>query len=346
MDFITLDENFQRCGPTKLAPFDIMWHRKYYENGQFSLQIDKGSYSADMEYVYTSERNEVGIIQQRKFTQDDNMVVLSGFFLESVLGRKCVYPMMTQTSTRMQFIADAIENYPVDGFDIVVDGFTESGTASKRQETGGQLDEVAHTMLKAEEMAYRCYWGMLDHKVHVQFYKGADRTQSQNVNNFVTFSPKWRNMKGATATLDDSNYANYFVAGGQGEGADRVYVVIDLSDGGVKVEKFLDMRDVEYNTEEMTLEEYKAVLRGKAAERALNYVKIKNIEFDADATRSFQYLEDYDLGDKCDIVIDDLGLSYQARIIEVIETWVRNEYRVTLVFGDKIPTPYEKVRLR
>jgi hypothetical protein len=121
--------------------------------------------------------------------------------------------------------------------------------------------------------------------------------------------------------------------------------VIDLSGNEPKREKFLDMRDVEKG-EDMTAAQYEAVLREKAINKAADYVNIENIEFDAVASGSFEYLRDYDLGDKCDIILNDLQRSYEARIIEVLETWSKNVHRVTLVFGDKIPTLYEKARLR
>lgn len=84
----------------------------------------------------------------------------------------------------------------------------------------------------------------------------------------------------------------------------------------------------------------------KAVEKALDYVSINNVEFDVAANAGAKYLEDYDLGDKCDIIIDAILASYQARIIEVLETWNQGVHKVTLVFGDKIPTQYEKARLR
>jgi len=345
MELRTLDENFLPCGPTKLRPFDISWDRKYYETGKYTLQIAASDYDPAMAYVYSNDRPELGIVEQVKYTDDDEMVVLSGFFAERILNRRCIYPMLKQSSTRSKFCADAVAAYPVDGVDIVIDTYDNTGDVATRQETGGQLDEVCHSMLQAEEKAYRCYVDYETGKLHFQIYQGVDRTQSQSENNFVVFSPAWRNMKKLTVTSDNSNYYNYFVAGGQGEGADRVYVVIDLSAGEPMRQKFLDMRDVE-KAEDMTAAQYEAVLIAKAVERAASYVDIKNVEFDADTSRSFQYLVDYDLGDKCDIIIDKMRLAFEARIIEVLETWTKNVHKVTLVFGDKIPSPYEKVRLK
>jgi hypothetical protein len=176
-------------------------------------------------------------------------------------------------------------------------------------------------------------------------YKGVDRTQSQTENNFVVFSKGFKNLREITCEEDESNYKNYFVVGGTGEGDDRIYATLDLSDGGYKKQLFIDAKSKSYNEKKQTLAEYKEVLIQTAREKAEKYVKIQNIEFDADTNAGAKYLTDYDLGDKCDVVIEPLGLSYETRIIEILESWSKGEHKVTLTFGDKIPTQYEKARI-
>ena len=57
------------------------------------------------------------------------------------------------------------------------------------------------------------------------------------------------------------------------------------------------------------------------------------------------YRRDYDLGDLCDVRNDRLQLAFEARIIEVSEVWKENTHTVTLQFGDKIPTVYQRGRV-
>ena len=346
MELKALNEDFEICGSTALTYFDLMWHRKYYENGLFSVQIRADHYDPDMKYIYTNERPETGNIEQIKYTQDDSMIVLSGFFYERRLHDKIVYPVFKQYGTRAKFVATAVENYKDDLPIEVDDGYQNAGEQATRQDTGSHLDELAHKTLQAEEKAYRCVYDYENDQMTFEIYQGKDRTQSQNVNNFVTFSRGFRNIRNAAVTEDSSNYSNYFVCGGQGEGSARIYATLDLSDGGYKRMQFLDMRDIEYDTSKMTLEEYKEALIERAREKAAEYVNIHNVEFDADANAGAVYLQDYDLGDKCDIIIDPIRRSYEARIIEILETWSNGVHQVTLTFGDKIPTQYEKARLR
>lgn len=344
MELKALNENFEICGSTSLACFDIMWHRKYYENGKFSVQINASEYDPEMKYIYTADRPETGCIEQVSYTQDDSMIVLSGFFYERRLNDKVVYPTFKERATRAKFVADAVDTY-MDDLPIQVGDYANTGTAATRQDTGSNLDDLAHNTLKAEEKAYRCVYSYEDNQMVFEIYQGKDRTQGQNVNNFVTFSKGFRNIRNARVTEDSSNFKNYFICAGQGQGSSRIYAVLDLSGGGYKRMQFLDMRDIE-KTDGMTTEEYQEAMIERAYEKAAEYVDIHNLEFDADANEGFVYLEDYDLGDKCDIIIDELQRSYAARIIEVLETWSKGIHQVTLTFGDKIPTQYEKARLR
>ena len=346
MELKALNSLFEPCGSTSLKHFDLKWHRKYYENGQFSVQIKADDYDPDMEYIFTAKRPEMGCIEQIKYTQEDNMILLSGFFYERRLNDKIVYPAFSQTGTRSKFVTSAVSTYKADLPIVVNQTYPQGGESATRQDTGSHLDELAHTMLRAEEKAYRCVYDYENDEMTFEIYQGVDRTQSQDTENFVVFSKGFRNMRNASVTEDNSNFKNYFVCGGQGEGSARKYAVLDLSGGGYKRMQFLDMRDIEYDSSKMTLAQYQESLRERAREKAAEYVDIHNVEFDADADTSFVYLEDYDLGDKCDIIIEPINRSYEARIIEVIETWSKGVHQVTLVFGDKIPTRYEKARLK
>lgn len=347
MELKALNENFEICGSTSLKHFDLLWNRKYYENGKFSVQIKADDYDPEMTYIYTSERPELGVIEQMKYTDNDQMVLLSGFFYERKLNDKIIYPMFSMYGTRSEFVVSAIEAYKDDLPLVLSDqDYSQDGNKATRQSTGSALDDLCHTTLQAEEKAFRCIYDYENDRVNFEIYQGKDRTQSQNENNFVVFSKGFRNLRNASVTEDTSNFKNYFVIGGQGEGPARIYEILDLSGGGYKKMQFLDMRDVEFDQENMTEAEYRETLLEKGIEKAAEYTDIHNVEFDADADTGFTYLEDYDLGDKCDIVIDKIKKSYEARIIEILESWSKGVHQITLTFGDKIPSQFEKVRLR
>ncbi|MCM1190750.1 MAG: siphovirus ReqiPepy6 Gp37-like family protein [bacterium] len=346
MEIMTLNADFEPVGMTNLPYLDMVWDRKYYEAGKFSVQIRAKDYSSEMQYIYTKERPELGMIQQTAYTEKEETVTLSGFFYEKRLADKIIYPMFEQYGTREDFVTAAVERYKADIPKLTVAAGQGTGEKIRKQETGATLEEMAYSTLQVEGKAFRCVYFYERDVVEFQIYQGADRTQAQDVNNFVTFSKGFRNIKNVKAQSDSSAYKNYFVVGGQGEGADRITAVLDLSEGEYRRELFIEGGTKTYNPEKQSVEEYKNVLIQMAVERAQRYVSISNVEFDAVADAGAKYLEDYDLGDKCDIIIDRIGMSFEARIIEILETWSGGEHQVTLTFGDKIPTLYERARIK
>lgn len=346
MEIRALNKDFEPIGKTKIKYFDLMWNRKYYEPGSFSVQIMASDYLPDMSYIYTSERPELGMVQSVEYTNNDEMVVLSGFFYEKKLTDKIVYPVYNGTGTPENISRAMVSTYKSDIPKLALGRTTGTGTSIVKQETGGNLDDVVSNLLKTEEKAYRCRYDYTNDVVYFDIYQGVDRTQSQSVNNFVTFSKGFRNIKNIKSKDDCSNYKNYAVVAGSGQNDERIYQIVDLSGGKYQQQIFIDARNEKYNPDKQTLEEYKSGLYQKGVEKLQDYVDIHNVEFDAVANKGFMYLQDYDLGDKCDIVIDVLSKSYEARIIEICEVWNSGKHDVTLTFGDKIPTKYERARVK
>lgn len=345
MDLMALDSNLVPVGKTKIKYLDLMWNRKYYEVGQFSVQIKKEDYSSEMSYVFTKERPELGIIQKVKYEEESGTVELSGFFFERKLKDKIIYPTFERDGTRSEFVAAAVEAFKQDIPKLVVAAYANDGEIVQKQETGATLEEMSHSTLQVEEKSYRCVYDFEEDVIRFEIYEGKDRTQGQTANNFVTFSKGFRNIKSVAVNSDSSAYKNYFIVGGAGEGAERITVIHDLSGGGYRQELFIDGSKKTYNEAKQTLKEYKEILMQMAVEKAVKYVDIQNVEFDAVADAGAKYLKDYDLGDKCDVIIEQIGKSYEARIIEILETWNSGKHQVTLTFGDKIPTQYEKARI-
>ena len=60
IDIYALDANYDICAI--ISSNNVQWNRKYYECGDFSIQISAGDYSSDMKYIYINGRKELGMI--------------------------------------------------------------------------------------------------------------------------------------------------------------------------------------------------------------------------------------------------------------------------------------------
>lgn len=56
------------------------------------------------------------------------------------------------------------------------------------------------------------------------------------------------------------------------------------------------------------------------------------------------YLQDYDLGDKCDVVCHRLGKSFSARIVEINEVFKDGQHTIRLKVGEPVQTVYERLK--
>lgn len=344
MELLTLDSNFQ---PVSYLQFiNLQWNREYYQAGDFSVQIPAGQYLPEMKYLYTPDRPETGIIQKVELSETvkGHFIQMSGFFLEYILNDKIVYPTYYASGPLGTAVTDMVEQYKEDIPLLQVSPPTSSGSSISWQETGGQLGEIAYTQLQTQQMSYRCMYNYENNLITFSVWKGLDRTQDQSENNFVTFSNGFKNLSNLKASLDESNFRNYAVVAGQDEGENRKIAYADNSNGGYKKILFVDARNERWDAEQQTEDEYLEGLQQKGFEKLLDYQNERNIEVNV-TDETFQYLIDFDIGDLVDVILEELGINMQARIVAVKEVFKQNTHTVTLELGDKMMTTLKKARL-
>lgn len=344
MELLALDREFNII--SQLVPSNIQWNRKYYEHGTFEIQVKADQYNDDMTYVYTKDRIELGMINKVSYSESSNAksILISGYFIERWMNDKIIYPTFYGIGEVTAVLKNMVDSYkediPISNIDALV-----TGEKVDFQETGTELGKKLNEVLQTQEMSYRIRYDFPNNLFKMEFYRGVDRTQSQNINNFVTFSTSWGNILSVKADTDNSNYKNFAVVAGTGQADERININVDLSNGGYKKKIFIDQRNEKWNESEQTIEQYKLKLEQLGLEKLLGYENVSNIEFEPKAL-SYNYLIDYDLGDKCDVMINDLSLLIEARIIGIYEVFKDNMQTITLEFGNKILKPIEKVERR
>lgn len=345
MQLLALDATFQ---PVAYLPyFNLQWTREYYTVGQFSVQIAASAYAPEMAYLYTPDRPETGIIQKVELNQTvkGRFVQLSGYFLEAILNDKIVWPTYYASGTIPAAVAAMLRQYKDDiPLLTVADAPAVSMGAASWQETGGALADVACTKLQTVQMSLRCRYDYQSNTITAEIWQGVDRTQAQSENPFVTFSDGFGNLAGVDASADKSNYRNYAVVAGQDKAENRKVAVADLSGGGYKRMLYVDARNERWDPEEQTEEEYLAGLTQLGLDKLLDYIVVNNIEIQT-GRGGFQYLRDFDLGDKVDAVVSDIGLALEARIVTVREVFKQNNHTVEIELGDKKLTQLKKARM-
>ena len=135
------------------------------------------------------------------------------------------------------------------------------------------------------------------------------------------------------------------IGNGKYEDGKQIEVDVDLRSDPSEYAQLLyvDQTGQSFDSTKQTRAEYDAQLYQAGLEELAKYTDVTSVTFDT-IDRGLTYLEDYDLGDKCDVILDSVSQSFTVRIIEVMEVFKENKHTVTLQFGEKVPTVYSKAR--
>ena len=353
INLIALNANFEII--SLLSYTNLQWNRKYYEAGLFSVQIPLEQYRNDIRYIYTKERPEMGEVTQVNYTGDGgyHSIQLSGYFLEKQLDKRVIYPLgignvenapiwVSQSGTAEDVAITFFDSFK----DVVVGGVT-AGLGINRAESRSRGNAVEHTrnkemlgstiynILKSSELSYRVFYDFIDNRRRFEVWSGLDRTDGQFVNNPVTFSTKYGNIEKPDILLEESNYCNCVIIVKEAQkDAESSYVraILEATDEDycfTCVDTSLNIDD--YATQDAFL----AAMDNEAHLELHNKVKTVSVEFDA-IVGSYEYMVDFDLGDKCNIDIAEIGFSATSRLIGCYEVFKDGEHQITLEFGTPI----------
>ena len=337
MELIGLDSNLQTVKMLRCT--NIQWNRRYYECGDYQLEMLASDFDPTIAYIYADERPEVGIVQKIETEHNikGDFVLLSGFFLEGMLNWKALKTKWSVDGNLSAACRTKAGALLTDIPKLSVPAATNLGGDATFEAQGDWFGDIAYAELKKQELGQRIRYDYDTDSLYYEIWQGLNRTQAQSDNSFAVFSQSFGTVDGMKLTTDDSNYRNY------------AYI---LYDGGTRT---IDLRadptteparelyvDTGMSKEDgQTTAKFLAAVDSEARTQLDEYAKVINIDADV-IQRNYRYLTDYDLGDKCDVQDDRLKLAFETRIIEINEVWKENQHTASLQFGDKIPTIYQK----
>lgn len=160
----------------------------------------------------------------------------------------------------------------------------------------------------------------------------------------VVFSAALNTIKKYDVIKDKSSYRNLAVVAGAGEGSARVFEVVDISASGEqKRHLWVDARDLQQEEDE-AITDYRLKLRQRGLEKLAETVEIDNVEIEIEDDEAQKIGTEYDIGDIVWVVINPVQLAYKMKIIEVEDVYNQGKRSTSLIFGNKIPTAWEKVK--
>lgn len=313
----------------------VRWRRRYFEPGEFEIHVDASaemlSLLATGNLICRDGREEVGIIEAHEIKDGDLSV--TGRFLSSVLDRAIVSRTYTFTGTceaaMLALVAEGTRvcaNLSADA----AQGYTEPVNT---QVTYKNLLTVEKKLSRASNLGFRVVrTNAGDWKFQV--YKGVDRTMSQSDRPFVVFSDEFANLSNPKYIDDCTDFKNFAYVGGEGDGADRIVVTVDQTEGGERREIFVDAKDLQQG--DLSLDTYKDMLRQRGKERLVECSRKSSFEGDGESVGNFAYLTDWDLGDLVTVQYKEYGLTSDLRVTEVEEVFEDGVETITPTFGSPL----------
>lgn len=317
---------------------NLQWIRRYYESGQFVMEIPLSIYDPTWEYIGAYGRKELGMVQKKyNISGNTESIIIAGFFCEKMLDDKTCYPryigdvQKTETAVRNIF-ARFKDDLPIQlgpANDPLLGDRTQSDFSDDL------LGDKLFRILESRECSYRVEYDYLENDLKLYVWQGKDRTQGQQKNAWKVFSYDFGNIGGRNFDIDSSAEKNYAIipVNADDNGKEQATYYLDWSNGGYRKEIVFDMR-AEKPEEGQSEAEFKAGILQEAAEKLTQYMPINDI--DADTIGIDDYMVGYDLGDKCSFLLNDIHVDLNARITEVIEVCKADGgHTVTLGIGNK-----------
>lgn len=352
----------------------IIWNTEYYGTGDFKIDLPATKDNLlvfndeNSAYVSRSDDENIGVIETIKIKRScpEPSIEVSGRFIKSILDRRIV----GNASVLVKDIASGKATYNLAilragqfvetsirqlvGTTIV---YREGENANPRtvrfiklgDSSGIQLKIDSQIQSTGEDLLYftdriLAEYGLgakmiMDAERYFCYvvYQGADhRKNNADGNKAIIFSPKISNFVNTEKNRSTLNYKNVAIIGGQGEGYNRFYALInwdknpetDPAHAGInRREYFIDARDQSKTyadssgyEAEYTDKQYHDML----VQRANNALFESRIEesYSGEAVpsaSSYVYKKDYNVGDLVS-VIDEDGELFDARVLSVTES--------------------------
>lgn len=350
MELYVLDQNYNKIGV--IDDYEsIIWTTRYYEAGDFELQLPASSQNVELliedNYIRRFDDDTVMIIEKIHVETDianGNYIIAAGRCLKSLLDRRVCWKLQSYRGTpeacmrdivTRNIISPSIAARKIDNFILGESkGFSGSMEA---QFTGDNVLDAVVNICKSYGLGFKVSLNDSNNFVF-DIYQGADRSHLQADNLPVVFSPDNGNIIQTTYEKNKQYYKNTALIAGEGEGTARAYNSVGTASGLKRREMFVDANDIKTEVEDeegnkstLTAAQYNAALAQRGNENLSEVAVTEVFEGSVDTSILYVYKEDFFLGDIVSAV-NDYGIKAAPQITEIIESENSSGYSVIPTF--------------
>ena len=297
-----------------------LWSEGYNTIGSFCLElIDTAEYRKKIRedfYAGRTDRNTLMVIKTVEFR--DGRIIASGKQGTSVLDDVAMIgPIQAGVN-----IDTAVKNAYNGSTKFRGLNFAETniGIKSTHQISNASFWDVCSTLCADTDLGIRVKRspsGLL-----AEFYKPAE---NQN----LVFSKQYGNLSEPKILLSTEGAKNYAIVFGQGEGANRTYTTVDMTDGKDRRELVVDAKDLQMDDGE-TMENYLGRLESRGIEKLLEHQNVFSCSF---VPNGKDFGVRYDLGDVLTVNLGEYGLKLKSRVAKFTQKSQKNKTETIVEVG-------------
>lgn len=342
----------------------LIWTRRYYETGIFEFHVPVEYFPAlnQGKFLCRSDRKELGVIRDVEYSQTDKgerSAYCKGYFAESLLDNRIIQRQFAMTGTPETIARKLVTDYVIKPADsgrtipnIVLGKASGIGESVSIDTTGDNVGEKMFEIEQTQELSHRLVYDYASNQLTFEVWQGKNRTEDQKANSPAIFSNSFYNIKSAVYERDESAYANYAYVAGEGDGAARTVVEVDVRESAAEERReiYVDARDLQStyqdsagNDHTYTAAEYRTLLRQRGLEKLAEYSKVETVNSDIDAGANLVYMADFDLGDLCTYQNTAVGVECDERITEIQEVYEGSKVSLSVTFGKDQATTIKKI---
>ena len=335
MEIFFLGEDFAPVAQPVDAVESLVWTRRYFACGSFSMKLAPGA-PCDVravKYVLNSSSGEVAGVDRVLWSE--GAFTLSGRMLESLLDRRVVVGTAYMTGPIETLVRIVVRQNLLDA--RILPRF-KMGEEQKFPDRGGlaygweNLSDWTYSALRPYGMSYRITLDGETGDLVFSVVRGLDRTTEQEERAPAVFSDRAGNIASAEYERDETEHRNMAYVR-SGDGYVENYRGSEVS-GLERRELYVSARDV-YFSGEGTASDHAEHLRARGSAALAKYPVTEIVRGVAADDGDLRYRRDYDLGDLCEVRLESAGISAKVRITSVDEVYENGSMRAYPAFGNE-----------
>jgi len=311
----------------------LEWLEEYNGLGAFKLKADYTERNIkDLKQdnlLWKNDGETAGIIEYVKY--EDNVIECRGRLTNKFLDDRIILNTITidniEVGLRNAVTANCIIRNGIPS--LILGQLNNIEDIGKKRIT---FKTVYSAINSYKSMGFKVKFNLTDKKHEVEFYKGINRSLD------VLFSEEFENIYNNEIISNNLKLKNIAYVYGEGEGVNREYTVVDLSNGNYKRELFVDARDLQ--KELLTDEEYIALLQERGIEKLSNQIQENAFKCNLRTDGVFRYKEDFNLGDFVTCKSDKYKIQFRVRISAIKEIYNNKGYQIYATLGEQNKEEY------